>query len=214
MSRLVSRGRVALLGIVGLLLTVIAGTRVWASGTTNDAVLGTSQVSATGSVAVPGVVGLALVVMAALIAAMVTGRIVRRIVTVIGVAAAVGAVVLIARVIAAPADVLGTIAATAAGRTGSLEVATTLSAWAWVGLAGAAVLTLAAVAGVMGATRWPHPNKKYDAPVTRTAGTGHGVSDDHGAQTQAGPRGERTRTDWDALSQGHDPTDVPSGEST
>jgi hypothetical protein len=65
------------------------------------------------------------------------------------------------------------------------------SAWAWLGVAGAVVLGLGALAVVLRARRWPEPRNRYDA--------------------SAGSRG-RVRDPWEALDRGEDPTAGPLAE--
>lgn len=233
-----SKGRLALLAILGLLVVTASGSQVWLVGTTNDAVLGASQVSATGSQAAPGAVGLAVVVLAAIVAAMVTGRRVRRVVTVVGLLAALGQVVHVVLAATAPGTTLGPLAAAAVGRSGSLPVAGRTLTWAWVGVGGGALLLAAAALSVIAVGRWPAPTSRYERPqgfpassTSSTAPTssptpgvgGLSGADDEGPAGQvhpvpsgevAGPRGQRTHSDWDSLSEGHDPTDVPEAPPT
>ena len=83
-----------------------------------------------------------------------------------------------------PGSVLGPVAASAAGRTGSLETSSDVSAWPWVAVLGFAL----AVVALAGLARSPRATRglssRYDAP------------------------GRAPQSDWDQLSAGEDPTDV------
>ena len=100
------------------------------------------------------------------------------------------------RVLLDPEGVLGPVAASRVGRTGSVETVAdaddlALGRRCWpapsrcVGLAGALV----------GMRRWGGPARRYEVP-------------EGSAAVAAGPRGERVASDWDELSAGRDPTDV------
>ncbi len=193
----------------GLIVVVAAGTRTWLTGTTSDAVLGASTVTASGSQAAPGAVPLALVVVAAVVAAMVAGARARRAVAVLAVLAALGSVAVTARTLLDPAAVLGPLAATAAGRSGSLTLAASAGPAAVTGLLGALLLLVVGILTVRSVGRWPRPSGRYDVPADdATSSSGPAT------EVGSGARGERTRTTWDALSAGQDPTDVPSEPST
>ena len=79
-----SRGRT--LVVTGVLVLVVVATvgRTWATGTADDAVLGSSVVSATGGQAAPGALALVLAAAAAVVAALITRPVIRRIVLGIG----------------------------------------------------------------------------------------------------------------------------------
>ena len=217
-----TRGRVALLALVGVVVTFASGTQTWLVGTTNDAVLGRSTVTAIGSQAASGAVALAVVVLAAVIAAMVAGRRLRRVISLVGLAAAIGQVVHVAMSALSPADTLGPLAAAAVGRGGSIPVVGQSLTWAWIGLAGAVILAITAALTVVAVGRWPLPTRRYDSPVKASdksgssgaAGSSASTAPHAGTRETAGPRGERVRSDWDALSEGHDPTDVSRPPST
>jgi len=203
-------------------VTFASGTQTWLVGTTNDAVLGRSTVTAIGSQAASGAVALAVVVLAAVIAAMVAGRRLRRVISLVGLAAAIGQVVHVAMSALSPADTLGPLAAAAVGRGGSIPVVGQSLTWAWIGLAGAVILAITAALTVVAVGRWPLPTRRYDSPVKASdksgssgaAGSSASTAPHAGTRETAGPRGERVRSDWDSLSEGHDPTDVPTPPST
>jgi hypothetical protein len=102
------------------------------------------------------------------------------------------------RVILDPEGVLGPVAASRVGRTGSVETVAEPTAWPYLALLGCAVALLGLVGALVGLRRWGGPSRRYDAPQASSGGAGD----------VAGPRGERVTSDWDALSAGRDPTDV------
>ena len=193
-----SRGRT--LVVTGVLVLVVVATvgRTWATGTADDAVLGSSAVSATGGQAAPGALALVLAAAAAVVAALITRPVIRRIVLGIGALAAAGATAIILRVLADPEGVLGPIAAKAVGRSGALAVRAQTTGWVEAALAATVTLTVLLLLSLWSAHRWGATSRTYDAD----------------ADTVAGARGERVRSDWDALSAGHDPTDVPDAPRT
>ena len=188
-SRLTSKLAVVLLALVGSGILLASGGRVWVSGTVNDAVLGASRISGTGSEVASGVVALALVGAAAALASATSGAAVRRVTLVVLALAGAAEAVVAARVGLSPETSLGTIAAKAAGRTGSIETHATATAWPWACVAASTLLVAAAVLGWLGASRWHGLGARYEAP-----------------STSAGARGQRVATDWDRLDAGDDPT--------
>lgn len=122
----------------------------------------------------------------------------------LAVAGALGAAALATWVLADPSGRLGPLAATAVGRTGTLPVTAHVTGWAWTGLLAAYGLLGTSLLGALGVRRWPGPTSRYDAPVARSGS-------DAG---RARLRGERVATEWDRLTAGEDPTDVPEPPQT
>ena len=199
MRRLSSKGVVVLLALLGATGLLVAAFRPWVTGAVDDAVLGATRISATGSEVAPGLSAVALAVAAAAIAVVAAGRI-ARVVAVVAYAVCLGiAVALAVRVIADPDGVLGPVGASRVGRTGSVETVAEVTGWPWLALVACLVALLGLVGALAGARRWGRPTARYDVPGTT-------------ASDVAGPRGERVRSDWDELSAGRDPTDVgPDG---
>jgi uncharacterized membrane protein (TIGR02234 family) len=189
LSRMTSKLVVVLLALVGSGVLLASGGRVWVSGTVDDAVLGASRISGTGTEVASGVVALALVGAAAALASATGGAVVRRLTLAVLALAGLAEAFVATRVALAPEDPLGSIAAKAAGRTGSIETHATITAWPWVCVGAGALLVLAAIAGWLGAGRWRGLGARYEAPTT-----------------SAGARGQRVATDWDRLDAGDDPT--------
>ncbi|GAA2163210.1 Trp biosynthesis-associated membrane protein [Pedococcus bigeumensis] len=196
-SRLTSKLTVVVLALLGSGILLASGGRVWANGTVDDAVLGASRISGTGTEVASGVVALALVGAAAALASATGGVVVRRITLGVLALAGVAESVVAARVALAPEDPLGAIAAKAAGRTGSIETHATITAWPWLCVVAGVLLVLASVAGWLGAARWRGLGARYEAPTT-----------------SAGARGQRVATDWDRLDAGDDPTLRDGGAGT
>lgn len=194
MSRLSSKGVVALLALLGAGGLLVSGFRPWVTGAVDDAVLGVTRISATGAEVAPGLSAVALSIAAAAIAAVAAGRIARVVALVAYAASVVIAVILTVRVLRDPEGVLGPVAATRVGRTGSIENVADPTVWPWVALAACVVALLGLVGAVRGLRVWGGPSSRYE------------VGD--AAAPVAGPRGERVASAWDELSAGRDPTDV------
>lgn len=196
MSRILSRLRrpsgVVLLTLVAALLLIASGSRTWVTGTTADAVLGSASVSAKGTEVVAGLAALALAAAAAAVAAATAGRVGRWL--------AVGALCLVALGLAAelvvfvadPGDALGRVAAKQLGRTGTMATHAALGSWPWLAVAAAVLLLAAAGFAAAGTRSWGGLGRRYEK----------------GDTDQAGPRGQRVRSDWERLDSGEDPTEA------
>jgi uncharacterized membrane protein (TIGR02234 family) len=237
MRRLSGKAGVVLLALLGAGVVVVAASRPWVTGRVTDAVLGSSTLTATGSEAAPGVVALALVVAAAALAVVTTGRVARAVSLVLHLAAVLGAAFVTIRVLVDPEGVLGPRAAAAAGRTGSLPTEASATAWPWVALAGLAVALGSWALAVTGRRRWGGLSARYDAPTgaapatpstsaasatTASASAAAAPPSSASATTASAPapsaapppaatgaRGERVSSQWDQLSAGLDPTTGP-----
>lgn len=199
MSRLSSKGVVVLLALLGAGLLLVSAFRPWVTGAVDDAVLGAIRISATGAEVAPGLTAVALAIAAAAIAVVAAGRI-ARVVAVAAYAVCVAvAAALAVRVLLDPDGVLGPVAASRVGRSGSVETVADATIWPWLALLACAVALLGLAGAVVGMRRWGGPSQRYEVR--------EGAAGD-----VAGPRGERVASDWDELSAGRDPTDVgPDG---
>ena len=198
MSRLSSKGAVVLLALVGAGLLLVSALRPWVTGAVDD-VLGATRLSATGAEVAPGLTAVALAIGAAAIAIVAAGRIARAIAVVAYALCVLVAAALAVRVLLDPDGVLGPVAASRVGRTGSVDTVAQATIWPWVALLACLVALLGLAGAVAGIRRWGGPSQRYEVP-------------DGAAADVAGPRGERVASDWDELSAGRDPTDVgPDG---
>ena len=193
-----SKGVVVLLALVGAGLLLVSAFRPWVTGAVDDAVLGATRISATGAEVAPGPErrrprdrrrrhrGR-------------RGRPHRRAIVAVVAYAVVPSpsrAALAVRVLLDPEGVLGPVAASRVGRTGSVETVADPTIWPWVALArlrgrparagrrGASAC--AAGAARRSATRCPR-RRGPTSPVRAASGS---------------------RSDWDELSAGRDPTDV------
>lgn len=199
-ARLATKGVVVLLALLGAAGLLVSGFRPWVTGAVDDAVLGATRISATGAEVAPGLSAVALAVAAAAIAAVSAGR-VARVVALLAWAASLGiAVALSVRVLLDPEGVLGPVAASRVGRTGTVENVADPTVWPWVALVSCAVALVGLVGAILGLRAWGGPSARYEVP-------------DAGSDV-AGPRGERVASAWDELSAGRDPTDVGPDTST
>lgn len=191
-----TKSGVVLLAILGAGLLLVSGSRTWVTGTVDDAVLGASRITGTGTEVASGVVALALAALAAAIASTTSGKAVRRVTLVLLLLAALGEAVFVGRVLLDPSGVLGAVAATSTGRTGSIETRASVTAWPWLALIAVVLLVACAVGGWMGSNRWQGLGARYETPRDR-----------------AGARGQRVASDWDRLDAGEDPTDAEAGNA-
>ncbi|MET1060544.1 MAG: Trp biosynthesis-associated membrane protein [Nocardioides sp.] len=182
---------VLLLGLAAGTLSAVAGTKPWAQVTDSNAAGSTADWSMSfddvGQMPVAG--ALSLVVLASWGVVLVTRGWVRRAVTVLGAAAALG--VLLAVVIGYSstqedvADSVRQIGAT------SVEVAPT--GWYWAAVVSSVLSLVATVLAVRYVRSWPAMGSRYDAPSARPAPT---VDLDEPADGEL----------WRAIDEGHDPT--------
>lgn len=200
MRRLVGPVPVLVLVLVAVVMIVASGQRAWVTGRTRDAVLGVGQVSATGADSVAGLVGLALVALAAAVAAATAGR-VGRIVGLVAMALSTALLaVVVFRVILDPDAVLGRAVAQQLGRTGTVASSGSPTGWASAAACAVVLLAVACVLAAVGRRGWHGLSSRYEkSPVAGGAGTAE--------SDVAGARGQRARSTWEQLSQGHDPTD-------
>ena len=193
-----SKAGVVLLALLGAGILLVSGSRVWVTGTVDDAVLGASRITGTGTQVASGVIALALAAAAAAIATTTSGPVVRRVTLVVLLLAAAAEAFFAARVLLDPSGVLGSVAAASTGRTGTIETRATVTAWPWIALLAVVLLLVAGVGGWVGSRTWRGLGSRYETP---------------GADG-TGPRGQRVASDWDRLDAGEDPTVRDDGRPT
>ena len=194
--RLSSKGVVVLLALVGAGLLLVSAFRPWVTGAVDDAVLGATRISATGAEVAPGLSAVALAIAAAAIAIVAAGRI-ARVVAVVAYALCVAvAAALAVRVLLDPEGVLGPVAASRVGRTGSVETVADPTIWPWVALLACAVALLGLVGAVVGMRRWGGPSQRYEVPdgTTRRWRPGRAASGSRATGTSSAP--DVTRPMW------------------
>lgn len=188
-----SKRSVLVVGALAVILMVAANTRTWVSGSVTDAVLAQAHTTASGGQAAPALLASALVGAAAVIATLTTGRVPRWIAAVITLLAGLVSVVVTIVAVRDPAGALGDVATAMTGHTGDRTVRASLTIWPWVALLGGVLLVLTGLLAIVGARSWSGLSSRYDAP---------------------GAAPVRSRSDWDMLSDGEDPTDVQEGSDT
>jgi hypothetical protein len=163
-------------------------TQPWASGTASD-VLSHGTTTVTGGQAAPGVVGLGLVAVAALLGLTTGGRVGRAVSSGALVLSSLGALVLVALVVARPAETVAAQVARELARTTAPQASGSTTALGWFALGVALILTVAAGLTVVSSRSWAGLSDRYE----------------RSRKPEAGPRGE-VRTPWDELTDGGDPT--------
>ncbi len=182
-----SFGPVVLGGLATAALTAVATAQDWGVATGDNAgVAATGR--ADGSTTAPLALALALVALAAWGVLLVLRGRLRRVVAVVGAAAAVGVVVAVALGFG-DVETAAIEAATAAGATSdAFEVSFT--GWYWTALVSGVLSAAALVVAVLRAPGWPAMGSRYDSPTAR--------------DTAATPKSDDDL--WKALDEGRDPT--------
>ncbi|HET6562108.1 MAG TPA: Trp biosynthesis-associated membrane protein [Marmoricola sp.] len=179
-------GPTLLLGLGGAALGLAGAAQPWAEATTRTPALRT--VTADGTDVAALVLPLALVSLAAWGTVLVLRARGRRVVSLLGFAASLGAAV--------------TVAATASSATGTAArllgdvptTSTSATAWPYVAGVGALLSAVAFVGALVKAPTWPEMSARYDAPAAGSAAAGR-------------PSEELTDAElWNALDEGRDPT--------
>ncbi len=196
-----SKRAVVLLSLGAGLALLVASFRPWITGVSTDPVLAGTPLQALGSDAVPGLLSLAMAVLAGGFAVVTTGPVARRISLVAYAVVLLLVGGLTARALMDADAVLGPLAATQAGRSGSLPVSATSTMWGWLAVLGVLLGLVALVGAGRGQRSWTGLGARFEAD-----------------RDVAGDRGERVSSAWDELSAGRDPTDEagdpPSAQQT
>ncbi|MFN8081226.1 MAG: Trp biosynthesis-associated membrane protein [Kineosporiaceae bacterium] len=203
-SRLTRRSTVlGVLGGAGIVL--LAQGRTWVR---LDRVPATGVVTAvtdgslSGEQAAPGVLALALVAAAGAVAVTLAGRRLARACAVLLALTGVGVVALATQVLTDPASVAREATRGATGLVDTAPPAAAVTAWVGVGLAGGAVITLAALAVWWGAGRWTMRASAKTATTAMTAMTASSRATGSGSAREESPEPL-----WEAIGRGEDPTD-------
>lgn len=193
-------GPTVVAGLAGAGLAAVASAQVW--GRAEATVPAVRVVEARGADVAPVAVPLALVALAAWGAVLVLRRRGRRVVSVVGLAAAVGVAVTVALRV-------GAVDATArdlvSGGASRGDVSTDVTMWPYAAGVGALVSALLFAVAWRGAPGWPEMSSRYDAPASD-----HADGDDRAAGAHPGgatAAGDATPGElWKALDEGRDPT--------
>ncbi|USQ78320.1 Trp biosynthesis-associated membrane protein [Ornithinimicrobium faecis] len=184
---------------LGVMLLLIAAQQIWARGTWQDPVLGTTVVEATGSEVAGTLTAGALLAGAALLAGLVGSRPVRLAAAVCLAGGALLAGLPAVLTLGDPGEPLGQIARQRPGAA-SLSVHIddpTTTLWPWLALGAAVLVLLGAVLCVL---RW------FDTGASRSPGGGAAATGTTPPGVSSTRRRERPRDPWDDLTHGQDPT--------
>lgn len=192
-----TKRRAGLLLLLPSLAVVVLATRPWVTGRSSDAVLAGRGLSVTGDQAAPGLVALGLVALAAAVAVLTTGRRLRQVSSVLLTLAAVGALALTLTVVRDPAAALS--AGSGPGSVGAAGASTpgSLTPWPWPALVAALLTTVLGALSVPAGRGWEGLSSRFERP---------GPDGDPAPAPDDAPV-PPGRSDWDALSEGRDPTD-------
>lgn len=218
------RGPVLGLSALGGALVAVAALPGWVRGRIDDPVLGHRAVEATGQSVAPAILAFALVVLAAVVVAAVTGRVGRIVAGVLTLAAGLASTWSAVAVLQDPSGALSRSVSGSVGRTGAAAVSQVgLTGWPWAALVGGLLAALGGLGIVLGARRWGGSNARYENPTQAVQPEPDALSaSPPGARRmgteEASPSGlapgereacevrRRAVQDWDALSRGDDPT--------
>jgi uncharacterized membrane protein (TIGR02234 family) len=192
-------GPVVLVGLASGVLAAVSGNKVWAvpdashlSGT--GQILGVaSGTSAEAAARMPLATALALVVLASWGVLLVTRGRFRRVISVVGVLAALGTLAtVVVGFVATPRHLRSELE-----KFGIADAAVHHTGWFWAALVSALLTSAAAVLAVRWVPAWPEMGSRYDAPATRTAV--------HPAAAE--PEEQSSLDLWKAMDEGRDPTE-------
>jgi uncharacterized membrane protein (TIGR02234 family) len=181
-------GPTLLAGLGGAALALAGAAQPWAEATTRTPALRT--VAADGTDVAALVLPLALVSLAAWGTVLVLRARGRRVVSVLGLLASLGAAATVAVTVGSATD-------TAARLLGDVPTtSTSTTAWPYLAAVGALVSAVAFVGALAKAPSWPEMSSRYDAPASGSSGS-----------VASRPSEELTDAElWKALDEGRDPT--------
>ena len=182
-----------LLGILAGTLGAVAGNKPWAEATGRRAGQFSDLAISADAAEMPVAAALALVVLACWGVVLVSRGWVRRVVTVLGAAAALGTLV---SVVLGRSSVPDALRASFADL-GGAEVTVHLTGWFWLAAVAAVLSVAASVLAVQQVPNWPEMGSRYDAPGA--------AAPQAAPQTQVAE--EQSSLDlWKAMDEGRDPT--------
>lgn len=183
---------VVLLGLASAGLAAVAGSKPWVKEGGADMV-GEVVRGGSGQATAPLSVGLALVVLACWGVVLVTRGRFRVAVAILAVVAALGNA---AAVALAPSGLADRLREDFRVQAGVTSVDTTLTAWFWIAVVAAVLVTASTALGVVLVRHWPEMGTKYDAPTAARSGE----------QPEDATVPTENIDIWKALDEGRDPT--------
>lgn len=194
----------------GLLLTTVAGSAIvllawtqdWFALTMVEVAHGGAALPVAGSAAAPALPALALAGLALVAALGLAGPVFRIILGALELVLGASVVLEASLAIADPVGAGATLVSQVTGVAGSESVAALVASasttvWPFIAIVGGVIVALSGVGVSLSAKRWPNSGRKYQAARLEHA---------EGSTAAAG---EDFVADWDDLSRGEDPTDVP-----
>jgi uncharacterized membrane protein (TIGR02234 family) len=190
-------GPTAVLGLAGAGLAAVSSAQGWARA--EATVPAVRVVEARGSDVAPVALPLALVALAAWGAVLVLRRRGRRVVSAVGLLAALGVA---AAVVVRLDDAAGTARQLVTGGAGRADVTADVTTWPYLAVTGAALAALAFVVALRAAPGWPEMSSRYDAPAGDPA-----ADPGAGPAARSGSGSGVTPSElWKAMDEGRDPT--------
>lgn len=182
MSALLEKKRlltaVVLVGAFLLFLT----TRSWVNGSVVETITGASRPSVKGSELSPPTLAAAIVALASVVALLAARRIGRIIASVLLLISGLLATVAALMVVLDAEGALRGYVENQPGHADARVTAVSVTPWAWIAVAAAALLVVLGVLSLLAGGRWSGLSSSYEAPAAQEM------------------------SDWDQLSAGHDPT--------
>jgi uncharacterized membrane protein (TIGR02234 family) len=198
-----------LVGLVGGLLAVLAASRPWATVNASAAGMPASEVSVSGSSALPWVTALALVVCASWLGVLATSGPARRVIGVLSLLAALGVLAgalsgdgAVREAVAAAVDASPTAARNSAG---PLADAAARTFWPLLVALGGLLAAGAAAEVARRGHQLPSLGRRYQSPVSPTAQTAR-TERTAGTADTTQPAPTEPADWWQALDEGRDPT--------
>ena len=191
-----------LLLLVGAAVILVASTQVWATFSLAPGAATVTEVAVTGQQTTPALMPIAIALIAAAVTLSIAGKVLRPILAIVTALLGGGiAVVCIGRVFGSSADLVASAGAALSEVTGlgasdhtGIVVEAHQSVWPAIAAgAGLCVAIIAVIVCVVGRS-WTTGGRRYESAAPRTA---------------AGGRTDRI-SDWDAISEGDDPSDDPA----